>query len=63
MALDPQLRNELAAILAEVPLRIELAPTGELLLHEAMELARFYHGATVRQRAALDAVRNALTPS
>lgn len=41
---------------------IEMTPTGELLSHEAMELARFYHQANRDQRDALDAVVKAFRP-
>lgn len=58
------LREELADIMREsMPApRLELTPTGEVLSHEAMEVARFYHRATRRQQAALDAMVRAMDP-
>jgi hypothetical protein len=56
------LREELGEIIREAmpaPV-IELTPTGEMLSHEAMEVARFYHRANRDQRRALDAVVKAI---
>ena len=52
------LRDELAQIILEEmpPPQIELTPAGELLSHDAMEIARLYDHATPKQRAAFDAL-------
>jgi len=59
MAMNEQLRDELAAILAEeidkIPVELILS-TGETLSHEAMELARLYERASAKQRRAFDAL-------
>lgn len=56
--MNPALRDELAEIIrTSVPApTLELAPTGELLPREAMELARLYASASVEQRSAFDAL-------
>jgi hypothetical protein len=64
MAINEFLAEELAEIMREcIPAPvIECTPQGELLCHEAMEVARFYHRATRLQQDALDAMVEAMRP-
>ena len=50
---------ELSAAMPPIPTIIELAPSGELLSRESMDIARFHDRATPAQRAALKAVVDA----
>lgn len=60
--MNPMLRDELRQMIRDaIPAPvIECTPSGELLSHEAMEVARFYHQATRVQQDALDAMVEAL---
>lgn len=60
MATNEELRDSIAAILAEeigkLPVELILS-TGETLSHEAMELARLYDRVGPKQQAAFEALR------